>query len=72
MDIEAEEKGWILKGQQTDRDPMYMKIAQVCPLYESCPPRFYGGTERIVSHLTEELVQRFRIPASMDHAAVSI
>jgi glycosyltransferase involved in cell wall biosynthesis len=35
-----------------------MKIAQVCPLYESCPPRFYGGTERIVSHLTEELVRQ--------------
>ena len=34
MDIEAEEKGWILKGQQTDQDPTYMKIAQVCPLYE--------------------------------------
>jgi len=56
MDIEAEEKGWILKGQQTDQDPTYMKIAQVCPLYESCPPRLYGGTERVVSHLTEELV----------------
>jgi hypothetical protein len=35
-----------------------MKIAQVCPLYESCPPRLYGGTERIVSHLTEELVRQ--------------
>src|ERR1700739_175352 len=56
MDIEAEEKGWILKSQQTDQDPTYMKIAQVCPLYESCPPRLYGGTERVVSHLTEELV----------------
>jgi glycosyltransferase involved in cell wall biosynthesis len=56
MDIEAEKKGWILKSQQTDQDPTYMKIAQVCPLYESCPPRLYGGTERVVSHLTEELV----------------
>jgi glycosyltransferase involved in cell wall biosynthesis len=34
-----------------------MKIAQVAPLYESCPPQFYGGTERIVSYLTEELVR---------------
>ena len=34
-----------------------MKIAQVSPLYESCPPRFYGGTERIVYYLTEELVR---------------
>ncbi|HWO42878.1 MAG TPA: glycosyltransferase family 4 protein [Candidatus Eisenbacteria bacterium] len=34
-----------------------MKIAQVAPLYESVPPRFYGGTERVVSYLTEELVK---------------
>lgn len=33
-----------------------MRIAQIAPLHESCPPRFYGGTERIVSYLTEELV----------------
>jgi glycosyltransferase involved in cell wall biosynthesis len=35
-----------------------MKIAQVAPLYESVPPKLYGGTERIVSYLTEELVNR--------------
>ena len=35
-----------------------MRIAQVSPLYESCPPRLYGGTERIVSYLTEELVRQ--------------
>lgn len=34
-----------------------MRIAQVAPLYESVPPRLYGGTERVVSYLTEELVQ---------------
>jgi len=33
-----------------------MKIAQVAPLVESVPPLLYGGTERIVSYLTEELV----------------
>src|ERR1700754_5301890 len=33
-----------------------MRIAQVAPLYESSPPKLYGGTERIVSYLTEELV----------------
>jgi len=33
-----------------------MKIAQVSPLFESVPPRAYGGTERIVHYLTEELV----------------
>lgn len=35
-----------------------MKIAQIAPLVESVPPRFYGGTERIVSYLTEELVRQ--------------
>jgi glycosyltransferase involved in cell wall biosynthesis len=34
-----------------------MKIAQIAPLIESVPPRLYGGTERVVSYLTEELVQ---------------
>jgi glycosyltransferase involved in cell wall biosynthesis len=33
-----------------------MRIAQVSPLYESVPPQSYGGTERVVSYLTEELV----------------
>jgi glycosyltransferase involved in cell wall biosynthesis len=33
-----------------------MKIAQVAPLYEAVPPKLYGGTERIVSALTEALV----------------
>ena len=34
-----------------------MKIAQIAPLIESVPPRTYGGTERVVSYLTEELVR---------------
>jgi glycosyltransferase involved in cell wall biosynthesis len=34
-----------------------MKIAQIAPLIESVPPRFYGGTERIVSYLSEDLVR---------------
>ena len=33
-----------------------MKIAQIAPLMESVPPRLYGGTERVVSYLTDELV----------------
>jgi glycosyltransferase involved in cell wall biosynthesis len=33
-----------------------MKIAQIASLMESVPPRFYGGTERVASYLTEELV----------------
>src|ERR1700752_3893799 len=34
-----------------------MKIGQIAPLAESVPPRLYGGTERIVSYRTEELVR---------------
>jgi glycosyltransferase involved in cell wall biosynthesis len=35
-----------------------MKIAQIAPLMESVPPRLYGGTERVVSYLSEELVRQ--------------
>ena len=35
-----------------------MRIAQVSPLYESVPPKLYGGTERVVYNLTEELIAR--------------
>jgi glycosyltransferase involved in cell wall biosynthesis len=34
-----------------------MRIAQIAPLHERVPPRLYGGTERVVSYLTEELVR---------------
>jgi hypothetical protein len=34
-----------------------MRIAQVAPLAESVPPKLYGGTERVISWLTEELVE---------------
>src|ERR1700745_2657461 len=34
-----------------------MRIAQVAPLTEAVPPKFYGGTERVVHWLTEELVE---------------
>ena len=33
-----------------------MRIAQIAPLAESVPPKLYGGTERVVSWLTEDLV----------------
>mgnify|MGYP001182235179 CR=1 FL=1 len=33
-----------------------MKIAQVSPLYEAVPPKLYGGTERVVAHLTDALI----------------
>ena len=34
-----------------------MKIAQVTPLYEAVPPKLYGGTERVVAHLTDALCE---------------
>lgn len=35
-----------------------MRIAQIAPLYEAVPPKLYGGTERVVAHLTNALVAR--------------
>src|SRR5436305_4688397 len=35
-----------------------MRIAQIAPLSEAVPPKLYGGTERVVSYLTEELVRQ--------------
>jgi hypothetical protein len=35
-----------------------LRIAQIAPLYESVPPKLYGGTEQIVAYLAEELVRR--------------
>jgi glycosyltransferase involved in cell wall biosynthesis len=35
-----------------------LRIAQVAPLYESVPPKLYGGTERVIAYLAEELVRR--------------
>src|SRR5262245_40625612 len=49
----------VIRDRSMPRNPLEsgMKIAQIAPLTESVPPRFYGGTERIVSYLTEELVR---------------
>ena len=33
-----------------------MRIAQISPLFEAVPPKLYGGTERVVASLTEEMV----------------
>jgi glycosyltransferase involved in cell wall biosynthesis len=35
-----------------------MRIAEIAPLYESVPPKLYGGTERVVAHLSNALVER--------------
>ena len=53
-----------------------MRIAQVPPLYEAVPPRFYGGTERVVSHLTDALVDlgfsQFRVRHHGDIARIEL
>jgi glycosyltransferase involved in cell wall biosynthesis len=43
--------GWVLSNNED-----FMHIAQVAPLTEAIPPKLYGGTERVVSWLTEELI----------------
>ena len=46
-------------GRPARREGMSsMRIAQIAPLIESVPPKLFGGTERIVSYLTEELVRQ--------------
>src|SRR5262245_32791714 len=47
---------WPLSAGLTPGSPM--RIAQIAPLIERVPPRLYGGTERVVSYLTEELVRQ--------------
>src|SRR6266702_2407118 len=44
------------KAGQTETGERTMRIAQISPLMEAMPPKLYGGTERVVSWLTEELV----------------
>ena len=46
----------MLYSSEFDSDPSNerLRIAQVAPLYESVPPQLYGGTERVVSWLTED------------------
>jgi len=52
---------WVVVGiarEMTERRRVPMKIAMAAPLIEAVPPLFYGGTERVISVLTEELVRR--------------
>ena len=53
--------GFILNARYLASSPertYVMRIAQVAPLYESVPPKLYGGTERVVACLSDALVQR--------------
>ena len=47
----------LVTENRTNENRTKMRIAQIAPLYESVPPALYGGTERVVSWLTEELVR---------------
>lgn len=49
----------VTNARRFDLPPL--RIAQIAPLYEPTPPKLYGGTERVVSHITEELVRRGHI-----------
>lgn len=46
------------KGRYSQSGAPRLRIAQLAPLYERIPPKLYGGTERVVSYITEELVRR--------------
>src|SRR3979411_3447186 len=52
-------RGLLTSGRSTVRseEAGFMRIAQIAPLTEAIPPQLYGGTERVVSWLTEELVE---------------
>ncbi len=43
-------------GRRRSQKAVRVKIAQISPLYEAVPPKFYGGTERVVAHLCDALV----------------
>jgi glycosyltransferase involved in cell wall biosynthesis len=45
-------------GKRSHSEARRLRIAQIAPLYERIPPKLYGGTERVVSYITEELVRR--------------
>jgi glycosyltransferase involved in cell wall biosynthesis len=45
-------------GRINLRSSSRLRIAQLAPLYERIPPKLYGGTERVVSYVTEELAAR--------------
>lgn len=47
-----------VNGTKTPNEHPRLRVAQIAPLYERIPPKLYGGTERVVSYITEELVRR--------------
>src|SRR5690606_18713272 len=51
-------RGAPVHANGSKRRPSAVRIAQVAPLYERVPPKLYGGTERVVAYLTDELVRQ--------------
>lgn len=49
---------WLGPRVRLDGRPPRLRIAQIAPLIESVPPRLYGGTERVVAYLADELVRQ--------------
>jgi hypothetical protein len=54
----SHEEGRQQKQKQQQSSRKLLRIAQIATMEESVPPKKYGGTERIISYLTEELVRR--------------
>jgi glycosyltransferase involved in cell wall biosynthesis len=53
-----ETKKLLINADRRSGNRRRLRIAQIAPLYEPVPPKLYGGTERVVSYITEELVRR--------------
>src|SRR5258706_8155085 len=55
--MDRDSRGQLTMKDRIDEIATPLRIAVVAPLHESVPPKLYGGTERVVSYLTEELVR---------------
>src|SRR5258706_15068436 len=56
--MDRDSRGQLTMKDRIDEIGTPLRIAVVAPLHESVPPRLYGGTERVVSWLTEALVRQ--------------
>ena len=55
--ILARQESFSLGGHESFVD-WPLRVAQIAPLYESVPPKLYGGSERVVAYIAEELARR--------------
>jgi len=58
MELQISAENSALRRAAHSRTTRPLRIAQLSTLYERVPPNFYGGAERGISYLTEELVRR--------------